>query len=227
MSDNEQKPKRVWTEEQLAKRRATAAATKARKDAEKAAAAGAPVPAAVEEAAPAPAPEAPKKEKKPRKPKAAKEANGGAGVEEDAPAPEPAPATETPKKEKKEKKVPDAPKKEKKVAETAPENQTSWQPIIALVFCMKNDNYEEGEPGSEEWFEDRTYFANDDALRRYLTDRINNWSDDFSTMIRGIADDSPTQIAKYIDHIVGSPFLANHPLSEDFTVCRFSASLHQ
>jgi len=229
MSDNEQKPKRVITEEQKAKMKAGREAAKARKDAEKAAAAaGAPVPAAVAEAeaAPAPAPEAPKKEKKARKPKAPKEekqANGGAGLEEDAPAPAP----ETPKKEKKEKKVPDAPKKEKKVEETAPENQTTWQPIIALVFCMKNDNYEEDGSAGEKWFEDRTYFANDSALRRYLTDRINNWTDDFSTMIRGIADDSPTQITKYIDHIVASPFLANHPLSEDFTVCRFSASLHQ
>jgi len=221
MSDTEQKPKRVWTEEQLAKRRATAAATKARKDAEKAAAAGAPVPAAVEEAAPAPAPEAPKKEKKARKPKAPKEANGGAGAEEDAPAPE------TPKKEKKEKKVPDAPKKEKKVEETAVENKTTWQPIIALVFNMKNDNYEEDGSAGEEWMQDRTYFASEDALRRYLTDRINNWSDEFSTMIRGIADDSPTQIAKYIEHIVSTPFLTNHPLCEDFNVCRFSASLHQ
>jgi hypothetical protein len=75
--------------------------------------------------------------------------------------------------------------------------------------------------------QDRTYFANEDALRRYLTDRINNWQDDFSGMIRGIADDSPTQIAKYIDHIVSSPFLANHPLCDDFNICRFSASIHQ
>ena len=213
MSDTEQKPKRVWTEEQLAKRRATAAATKARKDAEKAAAAG---------AVDAPAPEAPKKEKKARKPKEPKEAKGGAGAEEDAPAPE------TPKKEKKEKKVPDAPKKEKTVVEeTAPENKTTWQPIIALVFNMKNDNYEEDGSAGEKWFEDRTYFANDGALRRYLTDRINNWSDEFSTMIRGIADDSPTQIANYIDMIIDSPFLTNHPLSEDFAVSRFSAAIHQ
>jgi hypothetical protein len=221
MSDTEQKPKRVITDEQKAKMKAGREAAKARKDAEKLAAAGAPVPAAVEEAAPAPAPEAPKKEKKARKPKAPKEANGGAGSEEDAPAPE------TPKKEKKEKKVPDAPKKEKKVEETAPENKTTWQPIIALVLNMKNDNYEEDGSAGEEWFEDRTYFANDGALRRYLTDRINNWTDDFSTMIRGIADDSPTKIASYIDMIIDSPFLTSHPLSEDFTVSRFSAAIHQ
>lgn len=218
MSDTEQKPKRVITDEQKAKMKAGREAAKARKDAEKAAAAGAPVPAAAE-AAPAPAPEAPKKEKKARKPK---EAKGGAGAEEDAPAPE------TPKKEKKEKKVPDAPKKEKTVVEeTAPENKTTWQPIIALVFNMKNDNYEEDGSAGEKWFEDRTYFANDGALRRYLTDRINNWSDEFSTMIRGIADDSPTQIANYIDMIIDSPFLTNYPLSEDFAVSRFSAAIHQ
>ena len=221
MSDTEQKPKRVITDEQKAKMKAGREAAKARKDAEKLAAAGAPVPAAVEEAAPAPAPEAPKKEKKARKPKAPKEANGGAGSEEDAPAPE------TPKKDKKEKKVPDAPKKEKKVEETAPENKTTWQPIIALVLNMKNDNYEEDGSAGEEWFEDRTYFANDSALRRYLTDRINNWTDDFSTMIRGIADDSPTKIASYIDMIIDSPFLTSHPLAEDFTVSRFSAAIHQ
>lgn len=205
MSDTEQKPKRVITDEQKAKMKAGREAAKARKDAEKAAAAGAPVPAAAE-AAPVPAPEAPKKEKKARKPKEEPKA------EEDAPAPE------TPKKEKKEKTV---------VEQTAPENKTTWQPIIALVFNMKNDNYEEDGSAGEKWFEDRTYFANDGALRRYLTDRINNWSDEFSTMIRGIADDSPTQIANYIDMIIDSPFLTNHPLSEDFAVSRFSAAIHQ
>lgn len=218
MSDNEQKPKRVITDEQKAKMKAGREAAKARKDAEKLAAAAAP--------ADAPAPETPNKEKKEKKvpgaPKKEKEANGGAGAEEDAPAPE------TPKKEKKEKKVPDAPKKEKTVVEeTAPENKTTWQPIIALVFNMKNDNYEEDGSAGEKWFEDRTYFANDGALRRYLTDRINNWTDEFSTMIRGIADDSPTQIANYIDMIIDSPFLTNYPLSEDFTVSRFSAAIHQ
>jgi len=221
MSDIEQKPKRVITEEQKAKMKAGRELAKARKDAEKVAAA-APVPEG--EAAPAPAEEAPKKEKKARKPKAPKEeeapaAAGGAGGEE-------APVPETPKKEKKEKKVPAAPKKEK-VEETAPENKTTWQPIIALVFNMKNDNYEEDGSAGEEWIQDRTYFANEDALRRYLTDRINNWTDDFSTMIRGIADDSPTQIAKIIDHIIATPFLPNHPLCDEFNICRFSASLHQ
>jgi hypothetical protein len=220
MSDTEQKPKRVITEEQKAKMKAGREAAKARKDAEKLAAAA---PVAEGDAAPAPAPEAPKKEKKARKPKAPKDeapaAAGGAGAEE-------APVPETPKKEKKEKKVPAAPKKEK-VEETAPENKTTWQPIIALVFNLKNDNYEEDGSAGEEWLQDRTYFANEDALRRYLTDRINNWKDDFSMMIRGVADDSPTQIAKYIDHIVGTPFLTNHPLCDEFNVCRFSAAIHQ
>jgi hypothetical protein len=218
MSDTEQKPKRVMTEEQKAKMKAGREAAKARKDAEKVAAA----PVAEGEAAPAPAEEAPKKEKKARKPKAPKDeapAAGGAGAEE-------APVSETPKKEKKEKKVPAAPKKEK-VEETAPENKTTWQPIIALVFNLKNDNYEDDGSAGEEWLQDRTYFANEDALRRYLTDRINNWKDDFSMMIRAVADDSPTQIAKYIDHIVGTPFLTNHPLCPEFNVCRFSAAIHQ
>lgn len=218
MSDTEQKPKRVITDEQKAKMKAGREAAKARKDAEKLAAAA---PVAEGDAAPAPAPEAPKKEKKARKPKAPKEeapAAGGAGAEE--------PVPETPKKEKKEKKVPAAPKKEK-VEETAPENKTTWQPIIALVFNLKNDNYEEDGSAGEEWLQDRTYFANEDALRRYLTDRINNWKDDFSIMIRCVADDSPTQIAKYIDHIVGTPFLTNHPLCPEFNICRFSAAIHQ
>jgi hypothetical protein len=139
-----------------------------------------------------------------------------------APAPEGATA-----KPAKEKKAAAASKKEKKVEETAPENKTTWQPIISLVFNMKNDNYEEDGSAGEEWIQDRTYFASEDALRRYLTDRINNWTDDFSTMIRGIADDSPTQIAKIIDHIVAMPFLTNHPLCPEFNICRFSAPLHQ
>jgi hypothetical protein len=223
MSDTEQKPKRVITEEQKAKMKAGREAAKARKDAEKLAAAA---PVAEGEAAPAPAPEEHKKEKKARKPKAPKEeapvAAGGAGAEEE-------PVPETPKKGKKEKEAPAAPKKEKKteVTPTSDENKTTWQPIIALVFNLKNDNYEEDGSAGEEWLQDRTYFANEDALRRYLTDRINNWKDDFSIMIRCVADDSPTQIAKYIDHIVGTPFLTNYPLCPEFNICRFSAAIHQ
>jgi hypothetical protein len=234
MSDTEQKPKRVLSDEQKAKMKAGREAAKARKDAEKAAAA----PVVEEKKAPVEGtPDNSDTEQKPKRvltdeqkakmkagreaAKARKEAEKAAAApvaEEKAP--------ETPKKEKKEKKAPAAPKKEK-VEETEPEKATTWQPIIAIVFNLRNDNYEDDGSAGEEWTHDRMYFASEDALRRYLTDRINNWQDDFSGMIRGIADDSPTQIAKYIDHIVGTPFLANHPLSDDFNVCRFSASIHQ
>ena len=214
MSDTEQKPKRVMTEEQLAKRRATAAATKARKAAEKA---GEVVP------------ETPvKKARKPKAPAAPKKANGGAGAEEDESPAEEAPAApaETPEKEKKKAKVPGAPKKEKAQA-ADDENKTTWQPIISLVLNMKNANYEEDGSAGEEWFQDRTYFANDDVLRRYLTDRFMNWTDEFSTAVRCIADDNNTQIAAYVDRIVATPFLSNHTLGDDFNVCRFTVSLHQ
>jgi len=220
MSDIEQKPKRVITDEQKAKMKAGREAAKARKDAEKLAA---PVAEAAE--APVPVAETPKKEKKARKPKSPKQepvAAGGAGAEEE-------PVPETPKKGKKEKEAPAAPKKEKKteVAPTAEENKTTWQPIISLVFNMKNQNYEDDGSAGEEWMQDRTYFATSDALRRNLTDRINNWTDEFSIEIRAIADDSPTQIAKIIDNIVASPFLSHHELCPEFNICRSTVSLHQ
>jgi len=223
MSDNEQKPnKRVISPEHKAKMMAAAAEARARK---KAAQANAVTPTAD---AAAPVTETPKKEKKePRVPKKEKKVSG-AGIEETTTSEaetnvKETPAADTPKKEKKAA----GSKKEKKVEETATENKTTWQPIISLVFNMKNDNYEEDGSAGEEWMQDRTYFASEDALRRYLTDRINNWTDEFSTMIRGIADDSPTQIAKIIDHIVAMPFLTNHPLCPEFNICRFSAPLHQ
>ena len=237
MSDTKQKSKRVWTEEQLAKRRATVAATKARKEeAEKAAAAAgapAPIPEPEAEAAPAPAPEAvpetPKK-KAGRKPKApdapVKAPAGGAGTDTEAEA-----VPETPKKEKKEKKAPGAPKKEKKQTnetETAPENKTETiQPMISFVMNLKNDNWDEGDEDSEKWFQDRTYFASPEALRRYLTDRVYNWTDDFSIMFRGLADDSKTEINKMIETIVSSPFLANHAFNEVFNVSRCNVTIHQ
>jgi len=233
MSDTEQKPKRVLSDEQKAKMKAGREAAKARKDAEKAAAA----PVAEEKKAPVEGtPDNSDTEQKPKRvltdeqkakmkagreaAKARKEAEKAAAApvgEEKAP--------ETPKKEKKEKKAPAAPKKEK-VEEIVPEKTTTWQPIIALTFNMRNDNYEEDGSAGEKWTHDWMYFASEDAMRRYLTDRINNWEDDFSSMIRGIADDSPTQIAKYIDHMVTTPFLADYQLSVDFGVCRFSASIH-
>ena len=78
-----------------------------------------------------------------------------------------------------------------------------------------------------EWFEERIFFANELALHRYLTDRITNWEDNFSRMICGIADDSPTQIANYVHHIVTTPFLPLYELSDDFTITRYSVALHQ
>jgi len=239
MSDTEQKPKRVMTEEQKAKMKAGREAAKARKDAEKAAAAGAaapaPIPEPEAEAPPAPAPEAvpetPKK-KAGRKPKApdapVKVPAGGAGADSE---PEAEAVPETPKKEKKEKKAPGAPKKEKKQAnetETAPENKTETiQPIISFVMNLKNDNWDEGDEDSEKWFQDRTYFASPEALRRYLTDRVYNWTDDFSIMFRGLADDSKTEINKMIETIVSSPFLANHAFNEFFNVSRCNVTIHQ
>jgi len=194
MSDTEQKPKRVMTDEQKAKMKAGREAAKARKDAEKAAAAAAPAPAPEAEAAPAPAPEA---------------------------------VPETPKKKaKKEKKAPDAPKKEK-VAEAAPEPKAETQPLISLVMNLKNDNWDEGDDDSEKWFQDRTYFASPDALRRYLNDRVYNWTDDFAVMFRGLADDSKTEINKMIELIVSSPFLANHAFNEVFNVSRCNMTIHQ
>ena len=237
MSDTEQKPKRVMTEEQKAKMKAGREAAKARKDAEKAAAAGAaapaPIPEPEAEAAPAPAPEAvpetPKKKagRKPKAPDAPVKANGGAGADSE---PEAEAVPETPKKEKKEKKAPGAPKKEKKAnnTETAPENKTETiQPMISFVMNLKNDNWDEGDEDSEKWFQDRTYFASSEALRRYLTDRVYNWTDDFSIMFRGLADDSKTEINKMIETIVSSPFLANHAFNEFFNVSRCNITIHQ
>ena len=227
MSDIEQKPKRVMTEEQKAKMKAGREAAKARKDAEKLAAAAAPAvapaaePAAEPVAVPAaePVPETPKKKaRKPKAPGAPKKANGGAGAETDE---EPKP--EAPAKEKKPKKA-----KKENVTETAPENKTETNQIISFMMNMKNQDWEEGvHDVSEQWFQDRTYFASPESMRRYLTDRIYNWTDSFSTEIRAIADDSKTQIDKMIDMIVSTPFIVNHPFCEDFNVSRCNVTIHQ
>jgi len=229
MSDIEQKPKRVMTEEQKAKMKAGREAAKARKDAEKLAAAAAPAaaPVAAEPAAaePVAAPvaepvaETPKKKaRKQKAPGAPKKANGGAGAETDE---EPKP--EAPAKEKKPKKA-----KKENVTETAPENKTETNQIISFMMNMKNQDWEEGvHDVSEQWFQDRTYFSSPESMRRYLTDRIFNWTDSFSTEIRAIADDSKTEINRMIEFIVSTPFIVNHPFCEDFNVSRCNVTIHQ
>lgn len=228
MSDIEQKPKRVMTEEQKAKMKAGREAAKARKDADKLAAAAAPAaapvaaePAAEPVAAPAaePVAETPKKKaRKQKAPGAPKKANGGAGAETDE---EPKP--EAPAKEKKPKKA-----KKENVTETAPENKTETNQIISFMMNMKNQDWEEGvHDVSEQWFQDRTYFSSPESMRRYLTDRIFNWTDSFSTEIRAIADDSKTEINRMIEFIVSTPFIVNHPFCEDFNVSRCNVTIHQ
>ena len=209
MSDIENKPKRVMSDEQKAKMKAGRERAKAAKEA----AVPAPVPEPV--AAPAePLPETPKK-KAGRKPKAApdapkKEVNG-AGVEPEA-----------------DEKVPVTSKKTKKavVPETAPENKTETEAIICFGMNLKNDNWDEGDDESEKWFQDRTYFASSDALRRYLTDRVYNWTDEFAVMFRAIADDRKSEITHMIDIIVSTPFLANHAFNEVFNVFRCNVAIH-
>jgi hypothetical protein len=207
MSDIENKPKRVMSDEQKAKMKAGRERAKAAKEA------AVPAPAPEPAAAPAePLPETPKK-KAGRKPKAAPEAPKKEvnGVEPEA-----------------DEKVPVTSKKTKKavVPETAPENKTETEAIICFGMNLKNDNWDEGDDESEKWFQDRTYFASSDALRLYLTDRVYNWTDEFAVMFRAIANDRKSEITHMIDIIVSTPFLANHAFNEVFNVFRCNVAIH-
>ena len=231
MSDIEQKPKRVMTEEQKAKMKAGREAAKARKDAEKLAAAAAPAaapvaaePAAEPVAAPAaePVAETPKKKaRKPKAPGAPKKANGGAGAETDE-----EPKSDAPAKEKKPKKA-----KKEKVPETAPEKKTETHQMISFVMNMRDREWHEGDDENERWIQDRTYFASPESMRRYLTDRFMNWTDAFSAEVRDIADsisdDSKTEITKMIDIVASTPFIVNLVFSKEFKVSRCNVTIHQ
>jgi hypothetical protein len=164
MSDIEQKPKRVMTDEQKAKMKAGREAAKLKK-AEAKANGGA---GAEPEPAPKSDSDASSESKRKGKPltdeqkakmkagrdaaKVKREADKAAGIE-------------TPKKEKKEPKVPAAPKKTEKPS--VPDFTTTT--AIRVNFRMRNEEWKEGDDDENEWHERIYYFATNDAIRRLIT----------------------------------------------------------
>jgi hypothetical protein len=164
MSDIEQKPKRVMTDEQKAKMKAGREAAKLKK-AEAKANGGA-------GAEPEPAPKSdsdassgskskgkPLTDEQKAKMKAGRDA---AKAKRDA---DKAAGIETPKKEKKESKVPAAPKK----AEKPKVADFTTTTAIRVNFRMRNTEWKKGDDEEDEWHERIYYFATNDAIRRFIT----------------------------------------------------------
>ena len=198
MSDTEQKPKRVMTEEQKAKMKAGREAAKAKREEAKAnGGAGA-----------EPEPPAPKSDsdtstatKRKGKPltdeqkakmkagrdaaKAKRDADKEAGIV-------------TPKKEKKEPKVPAAPKKAK----------SAEQPTISATrvnFMMKNPEWTEGDALEDQWTEHISYFTSNEAIHKFITQQFEeNCVTMFQTIMSDL-DDAKISHASFIKRVADAP----------------------
>jgi hypothetical protein len=198
MSDTEQKPKRVMTEEQKAKMKAGREAAKAKREEAKAnGGAGA-----------EPEPPAPKSEsegsagsKRKGKPlteeqkakmkagrdaaKAKRDADKEAGIV-------------TPKKEKKEPKVPAAPKKPK----------SAEPPTISATrvnFMMKNPEWTDGDALEDQWTEHISYFTSNEAIHKFITQQFEeNCVTLFQTIMSDL-DHAKISHASFIKRVADAP----------------------
>jgi hypothetical protein len=197
MSDTEQKPKRVMTEEQKAKMKAGREAAKAKREEAKAnGGAGA-----------EPEPPAPKSDsegsagsKRKGKPlteeqkakmkagrdaaKAKRDADKEAGIV-------------TPKKEKKEPKVPAAPKKPK----------SAEPPTISATrvnFMMKNPEWTDGDALEDQWTEHISYFTSNEAIYKFITKEFEESNTMFQTIMSDL-DDAKISHVSFIKRVADAP----------------------
>ena len=221
MSDIEQKPKRVMTEEQKAKMKAGREAAKAKREEAKAnGGAGA-----------EPEPPAPKSDsdtstasKRKGKPltdeqkakmkagrdaaKAKREADKAAGIE-------------TPKKEKKESKVPAAPKK----AEKPKVADFTTTTAIRVNFMMRNEEWKKGDDDQDEWHERIYYFATNDAIRRFIT---REFHDHDRQMFQDIIEDldlAEIPHATFINKVADAPILQDNSFGLNLSVTKTTVEL--
>jgi hypothetical protein len=200
MSDTEQKPKRVMTEEQKAKMKAGREAAKAKREEAKAnGGAGA-----------EPEPPAPKSDsetsttsKRKGKPlteeqkakmkagrdaaKAKRDADKEAGIV-------------TPKKEKKEPKASAAPKKADKPKAAEPTTVSATR----VNFMLKNAEWTEGDDSEGQWNERLFYFATNEAIHKFITQQFEDPNITFQTIMSDL-DDAKISHATFIKTVADAP----------------------
>jgi hypothetical protein len=220
MSDIEQKPKRVMTEEQKAKMKAGREAAKLKKEEAKAnGGAG---------AEPEPAPKSdsdassgskrkgkPLTDEQKAKMKAGRDA---AKVKREA---DKAAGIETPKKEKKEPKVPAAPKK----AEKPKVADFTTTTAIRVNFMMRNEEWKKGDDDQDEWHERIYYFATNDAIRRFIT---REFHDHDSQMFQEIIEDldmAEIPHATFINKVADAPIYQNNSFGLNLSVIKSTVEL--
>ena len=217
MSDTEQKPKRVMTEEQKAKMKAGREAAKAKREAEKVA--GAPA-----EPAPKSDSEGSTDSKRKGKPlsdeqkakmkagrdaaKAKRDADKAAGIV-------------TPKKEKKEPKVPDTPKKSSKPKS----DESTTTSIFRIGFLLRNEAWKAGDDAQDEWNENIYYFATNDAIRKFLT---KEFEDHDRQMIQDIIEDldrDKIPHAIFINKVADSPIHQHNAFGDNINVTKSTVNI--
>ena len=221
MSDTEQKPKRVMTEEQKAKMKAGREAAKAKREEAKAnGGAGA-----------EPEPPAPKSDsdtstasKRKGKPltdeqkakmkagrdaaKAKRDADKEAGIV-------------TPKKEKKEPKVPAAPKKAEKPKAAEPTTVSA----IRVNFMMKNPEWTEGDALEDQWTEHISYFTTNEAIHKFITQQFEENCVTMFQTIMGDLDDAKISHASFIKMVADAPVYEHVAFGPTINVIKTTISI--
>jgi hypothetical protein len=198
MSDTEQKPKRVMTDEQKAKMKAGREAAKAKREEAKANGG-----AGAEPEPPAPKSDSegsagskrkgkPLSEEQKAKMKAGRDA---AKAKRDA---DKEAGIVTPKKEKKEPKVPAAPKKPKSAEPTTIS-------ATRVNFMLKNAEWTEGDALEDQWSEHISYFTSNEAIHKFITQQFEeNCVTLFQTIMSDL-DDAKISHASFIKRVADAP----------------------
>ena len=220
MSDIEQKPKRVMTEEQKAKMKAGREAAKLKK-AEAKANGGA---GAEPEPAPKSDSEASSGSKRKGKPltdeqkakmkagrdaaKAKRESDKAAGID-------------TPKKEKKEPKVPAAPKKAEKPK--VPDFTTTT--AIRVNFLVRNQEWKEGDETQNEWNEHICYFATNEAIRNFITREFHDHDRQMFQEIIEDLDLAEIQHSVFINKVADAPINEHNSFGLNLSVVKANVEI--
>jgi len=221
MSDIEQKPKRVMTEEQKAKMKAGREAAKLKKEEAKANGGAGAEP---EPPAPKSDSDASTESKRKGKPltdeqkakmkagreaaKAKREADKAAGIE-------------TPKKEKKEPKVPAAPKKSEKPKVPAFTTTTA----ILVKFLMRNTEWKQGDDDQDEWKEHICYFATNEAIRNFITREFHDHDRQMFQDIMEDLDLAEIPHAAFINKVADAPIHQNNSFGLNLSVTKSTVEI--
>jgi hypothetical protein len=221
MSDTEQKPKRVMTEEQKAKMKAGREAAKAKREEAKANGGAGAEP---EPAAPKSDSDTSSASKRKGKPltdeqkakmkagrdaaKAKRDADKEAGIV-------------TPKKEKKEPKVPAAPKK----AEKPKTDEVTTTSAIRVKFMMKNPEWTPGDEPEDEWTENTFYFTNNDAIHKFITQEFYDSNTMFQTIMCDL-DTAKISHSSFIKRVADAPCYEHMSFGPTLNVIKITISIN-